>query len=171
MWLTILQLTVCLLLNAIFCTICRGADPKTITPYDQPPEAPTTPEALQLLGISGSRPVREMLHDRPGWFNQLPPPNGSEDPIDPLGETNEALITKGLKAKTLTAFIDGYVDRIEHYYDNDKGTNKELIDWLAKNPAIRRDFWLAISPQFDDAAGAMRVLNDLRQHNAKGVEK
>ncbi len=39
------------------------------------------------------------------------------------------------------------------------------------NAELRGDFWLALSPQFDDAKVAMAVLDDLHRHDAEAVKR
>lgn len=163
-------LSLCWSTAALAATAATSASNATTAP---PAMATTTaPDAATiraLLGISSAEPVQVSSVDHPGWFQPQPPLHGLADPIDPLGTLDAALVEKGLNAKDLKRFTDGYVDRIEQAATAGAAAPAGLLAWLSAHPAIRREFWLALSPQFDDAQHAMEVLDRLRQHNAAAV--
>jgi hypothetical protein len=105
-----------------------------------------------------------------GYFRK-PPPNGFDDPIEALSDADRKVIGKPLSPKDLKAFTDGYVERIEADAIAHANPAPDLLAWLKAHPEIRREFWLALSPQFDNTAGAIAVLDALRRRNAKAVEK
>lgn len=116
--------------------------------------------------IKNDDPVKVTI-DASGRYWRKPPPNGFSDPITPpvLGEVGK----KGLDAKVMGAFTDAYVDAIEQLHAKD--VSAEFVAWLKAHAEIRRDFWLALSPQFDDAKQAIAVLDELRKHDEKRVEQ
>ncbi len=83
---------------------------------------------------------------------QLPPLNG-----------------KSIDTKTMNAFHNAYVDAIEKHHAT--SVPSALASWFKSHESIRKDFWLALSPQFDEAKSACAIMEDLRAHNAKAVEQ
>lgn len=116
--------------------------------------------------VAVQQPVIMMVD--PGRWREYPPPGDLNDPIAPLGEGDAATFARKPDAAGLKRFLAGYVDRIETHYRS-KAT-PELLAWLAAHPAIRRDFWLALDPTYDEVAAALAILDDLRSRNAKAVE-
>ena len=116
--------------------------------------------------IKNDHPVKVTV-DASGRYMRRPPPNGFADPITPpaLPEIGK----KGLDAKAMTAFTDAYVNAIEQHHA--AAMNDPLAAWLKAHAEIRRDFWLALSPQFDDAQQAIAVFDELRKHDEKRVEQ
>jgi hypothetical protein len=116
--------------------------------------------------IKNDEPVKVTI-DASGRYWRKPPPNGFSDPITPpaLPEVGK----KGIEAKAMTAFTDAYVDAIETRHA--ASLNDDFATWLKAHAEIRRDFWLALSPQFDEAKQAIAVLDDLRKHDEKRVEQ
>ena len=116
--------------------------------------------------IKRAEPVKVPI-DASGRFWRKAPPNGFADPVTPpaLPEVGK----KGIEAKAMTAFTDAYVDAIEKHYAS--ALNDDIAGWLKAHAEIRRDFWLALSPQFDDVAKAVEVLDALRKHDEKRVEQ
>ena len=111
-------------------------------------------------------PVKVAM-DASGRYWLKAPPNGFADPITPpaLPEVGK----KGIEAKAMTAFLDAYVDAIEQHHA--AAVDGDFAAWLKAHAEIRRDFWLALSPQFDEAAKAVEILDALRKHDAKRVEQ
>ena len=137
---------------------CSAAEPVLIAPASQDSEPAAT---------ATDRPVRQYV--APSTWRQLPAVDRDADPIAPLAAADIAALAKPLDAKAMTAFLAGCVDRLEARYAAKAGPG--FIAWLATHPELRRDFWLAVSPTFDDIASAMRVLDDLRLARAKAVER
>jgi transglutaminase-like putative cysteine protease len=145
----------------------HGADPAGAAA----PAAAHAPFTLVDQVLHGERePVQVSAGAGAGYYRH-PPPNGFADPIEPLSEDDRKLLGKPFAPKDLKAFTDGYVDRIEAYYAARANPAPDFSAWLKAHPEIRREFWLAISPQFDDAAGAIGVLDTLRKRSPKAVEK
>jgi hypothetical protein len=115
--------------------------------------------------VENLRPVREMRLG--GGYRTAPPLNGWTDPVAPLGDGDEAALAKPTPA-VISACIDGYVDRIEAHHLATAQAAPELIAFFRANPAVRREFWLALSPQFDDAGRALDIMEELR---AKGEKR
>ena len=115
-------------------------------------------EPVELIAQPGAAVVRAA------------PPNGFADPIAPLEPEDRALLGKAITPKAFAAFMAAYVDRIETYCTTRSKPPAGFVVWLWAHPEIRREFWLALSPQFDDAQGAMRVLDTLRLHDQQAVE-
>lgn len=116
--------------------------------------------------IKRAEPVKVTI-GASGRFWRKPPPNGFADPITPpaLPEVGK----KGIDAKAMTVFTDAYVDTIEQQHAS--VVNGDFATWLKAHGEIRRDFWLALSPQFDEAAKAVEILDALRKHDGKRVEQ
>lgn len=116
--------------------------------------------------IKRAEPVKVTI-DASGRYWRKAPPNGFADPITPpaLPEVGK----KGIEAKAMTAFTDAYVDAIEKHHAS--AVDDGFATWLKAHAEIRRDFWLALSPQFDDVAKAVEILDALRKHDGKRVEQ
>jgi len=125
---------------------------------------------LQNDIVHSEHPVKVTLGAE-GYYRLLPPPNGFADPIEVPADSADKSAAKDAEAKRMKAFTDAFVDRIETNYLPKVGASADFLTWLKAHPDIRRDFWLALSPQFDDAKAAVLVLDTLRQHNTKTVEK
>lgn len=116
--------------------------------------------------IKNDEPVKVTI-DASGRYWRKPPPNGFGDPIK--APSLPDIGKKGIEAKAMAAFIDAYVDAIEQHHA--AALNADFATWLKAHGEIRRDFWLALSPQFDEAAQAIAVLDELRKHDEKRVEQ
>ncbi len=114
--------------------------------------------------IKNDQPVKVTV-DASGRYMLRPPLNGFTDPITP--PTLPEIGKKGFDAKAMIAFTDAYVDAIEKHHA--AALNDPLAAWLKSHAEIRRDFWLALSPQFDDAEQAIAVFDQLRKHDEKRV--
>ncbi len=125
--------------------------------------------SIQLHIYHGLREPVEVIAHLGDPVMRTAPPNGFEDPIAPPTPEERALVGKGATPKAFATFIAAYVDRIEAYDIAKAKPPTGFIAWLRLHPAIRRTFWLALSPQFDDAEGAMKVLDTLRLHNEAAV--
>jgi hypothetical protein len=104
------------------------------------------------------------------WKN-VEAPGPEADPVDALGEGDEAVLAKPLTPVLVASFIDRYVDRIEAYYATAVTVPPAFAEWLKAHPAIRKEFWLAISPRYDDAGKVVAILDELRARDAKRCEK
>jgi hypothetical protein len=120
--------------------------------------------------LRSAEPVKVTLGAK-GYYHLLPPPNGFSDPIEPPAEASIQAGAKDAEARRMKAFTDTYVERIEQWYLLKVAASADFTAWLAAHPDVRRDFWIALSPQFDDAANAVKVLDELRLHNSKAVER
>ncbi len=113
--------------------------------------------------VEEAQPVRRYLLGR---YQRLPPPNGWADPIAPLSAEDVAALVKPTP-KSWQSLLDGYVDRIEAWHVEHSQPSADLLVFLKANPAVRKEFWRAIDPRFDDATAACRILDELRAKDAK----
>jgi hypothetical protein len=116
--------------------------------------------------LNSEKPVKVAV-DPSGWYRKKAPPNGFNDPIQ-IPDL-PVLSGKPLDAKAIKAFSDTYVAAIEKHYAAD--IPADLAKWFAANPDIRKDFLLALSPQFDEIKNAFEVFNALRIHDEKALIK
>ena len=149
-------------LPAVF-LLANGWAAEPIVPGE--PIAPAGEEAAPPS--KQDRPVRQYI--RPSTWYNLPALSVGDDPIAPLSPADTTALAKPLDAKAMTAFLARCVDRIEGHYA--AKAEPGFITWLATLPDLRRDFWLALSPRFDDVPAAIRVLDELRTARAKAVAK
>jgi hypothetical protein len=116
--------------------------------------------------LHNDKPVK-VSKDATGRYWRSEPLNGFDDPIAaPVVPESGG---KSFDAKTMKTFADAYVDAIEQKHQ--ATMTPPFAEWLKAHPDIRRDFWLALSPQFDEAKAAVAVLETLRQHKVGAVEK
>ena len=113
--------------------------------------------------VTDPRPVRTFS---PGRGRRQPPPGGWTDPVKPLGETDPAALAKPAPA-VWKAVLDGYVERIEEWATSAAKPTPELLAFLKAHPELRREFWRAIDPRFDQVAAACRILDELRGRDEK----
>lgn len=137
-----------LLLPGLCILACSAAEPA-------PPAAAT------------DRPVRHYV--APSTWRNLPALDRDADPIVPLSAADVAALAKPFDAKAIAAFLAGCVDRIQAGHA--AKIDPDLLVWLAARPDLRRDFWLALAPGFDDVAAAAKVLDELRRTRAKAVDR
>lgn len=113
--------------------------------------------------VDDAQPVRHFLLGR---YHRLPPPNGWADPIAPLGADDAAAFVKPT-AKTWSALLDKYVDRIEAWHLEKSNPSPDLIAFFKANPGVRKEFWRALDPRFDDATAACRIMDEFRAKDPK----
>ena len=126
-------------------------------------EAPFTMEKDIL---HNNEPVKVTI-DATGRYWRREPLNGFADPIAVPAVPDGG--GKVYDAKMMKAFSDAYVDASEQKHQ--ATMTPAFAEWLKAHADIRRDFWLALSSQFDDAKAAVAILDALRQHKAEAVEK
>ena len=122
-----------------------------------------------LVAAPGAKPVPEWVDDAlpvrkflpTGQYFRLPPPNGWEDPIAALDDTDVANLAKP-SAATWSRLLDGHIDRIEAWHIANSAPPSGLITFLKANPNVRREFWRALDTRFDDAKAACEIFDALR---------
>ncbi len=122
-----------------------------------------------LVAAPGAKPVPEWVEDAlpvrkflpGGRYFRLPPPNGWDDPIVALDDTDVANLAKPTPA-TWSRLLDGHLDRIEAWHVEHSAPPAGLITFLKANPGARREFWRALDLRFDDAHAACEILDELR---------
>lgn len=101
-----------------------------------------------------------------GYFRRKPAP-AFTDPVTPLSAEELTQVAKGrVKVDDLT---ESFVDRIEAHARESGALGAELDAFLAEHEDLRRAFWLAIDPAYDDLGGACAVLDRLRQEGPETV--
>jgi hypothetical protein len=103
--------------------------------------------------------------DKPGWFHEEDPPC-SVDPVPGLTAGEIEKVKSSLDDPLVEALIASTIDRIETTYTERNRPPEGFTFWLGENPEIRRTFWLALSPYYDNIRGAMKVLNQLRMEES-----
>ena len=115
---------------------------------------------------AGQEPLkiaRRFTVDKPGWsYEEKPRP---DDPVLPLTPEEAARLEGGVTEAACAALLEGYLDRIEETWTRLHTPPPELIPWLRKNPDLRRAFWQALNPHYDNISGAMRLLDQLRSED------
>ncbi|MDA3960615.1 MAG: hypothetical protein PF961_07475 [Planctomycetota bacterium] len=93
------------------------------------------------------------------------------DQADPAGQANSALLAmpKRISTKQIDPLVDDLVTRIAAGYAST--TPPALSTWLDAHPDIRKAFWLAIDPVFDDPTAAIAVMDELVRHDSERAEK
>jgi hypothetical protein len=130
--------------------------------------------AVMLVGVAGAKPAPDWVDDAlpvrkfepTGRYYRLPPPNGWDDPVKALDDTEIATLTKPTAA-TWARLLDGHINRIEAWHVEHSAPPAELITFLKANPGVRKEFWRALDPRFDDVQAACRILNELRLSDEK----
>jgi hypothetical protein len=123
---------------------------------------PTTASSAKPDTQQAPPPDRTIrVADADGWWRPGKP-FATEDPIQPFAGDPP---TKAFQGKELAEFVDAYVGRIEEHYASQAPDG--FISWLGAHAQLRRDFWLALSPLYDDVKAAMGVLDQLRAHDEK----
>ena len=87
-----------------------------------------------------------------------------------LTKEEKDLLKKKIRKKLLKTVLKSYLDRLEKYYSEKYETPKELLTFLQKNPTIRKNFWLAISPRFDDIPDVIQIFDQLRRKYPKKIK-
>jgi len=129
----------------------RAETCKTKAPLKKDPWKPTLAKTLAYR------------HNRPGGTVRGEPFQ-TVDPVEGLTEPEREKVLAGLDDVMCEELLHTYVDRVETTYLSAAGTPpKGLVAWLDVNPMVRRTFWLALSPYYDDIAQAMKVLDSLRR--------
>ncbi len=67
--------------------------------------------------------------------------------------------------------IADLIDRIEAYYEEQGFVSEDLQTWLTKHKHIRREFWLAIHPNLDDAQAVIAFFDNLRTSRSDTFEE
>ncbi len=123
---------------------------------------------LVLVPEPGAVPIPDWVEEAQpvrvyelGRYRRLPPPNGWGDPVAALGAQDADALAKPT-AKTWEALLAGYIERIEAWHVAHSSPAAGLVAFLAAHPDVRRDFWPAIDPRFDDGAAACRIFDELR---------
>lgn len=126
-----------------------------------------------LFPVPGAKPVPDWVDDpqpvrlfQLGRYRRLPPPNGWDDPVAPLGDGDEAALGKPNPA-AWQKVIAGEIDRIEAYQVAQGAPSAELVAFLKAHPDVRSEFWRALDPRFDDAKAACRIMDELRAPDEK----
>ena len=127
-----------------------------------------------LVAAPGAKPVPEWVDDAlpvrkflpTGQYFRLPPPNGWDDPIAALDDTDVANLAKP-SAATWSRLLDGHIDRIEAWHIANSAPPAGLITFLKANPNVRREFWRALDTRFDDAKAACQIFDELRTLDEK----
>lgn len=109
------------------------------------------------------RPVRDF---KLGHYLRLPPPGGWLDPVAALGADDAAALVKPTSA-AWTALLDSHLKRLEEWHVAHSSPSAGLIEFLKTHPDIRREFWCALDPRFDDATAACRIFDELRTADEK----
>lgn len=147
-----------ILILALVGTVCTAGAVEQRPPPD-PADAPAADRSsLAMPQQPASTPVRTPAQ-RVGAYYHKPP----LAPRDPIAATDGTLPAKPFDAKALPLFLDAYAARVEAHHA--AAAPEGLLPWLAANQQLRRDFWLALSPCFDDAPAAMAVLDTIRRHD------
>ncbi len=113
--------------------------------------------------VTDPQPVRIFS---PGRGRRQPPPGGWADPVKPLGEPDAAALAKPTPV-VWKAVLDGYVDRIEAWATTAGTPTPELLAFFKAHSDLRREFWRAIDPRFDQVAAACGILDELRRRDEK----
>jgi hypothetical protein len=126
-----------------------------------------------LTAIPGAQPAPEWVDDpQPvreyalGRGRHLPPPGGWSDPVAAL-EGDEAAALAKPTPTGWTKLLAAHLDRIEAWHQAHSAPTPALIDFLHTHPEIRKEFWRALDPRFDDATAACRILDELRADDEK----
>ena len=127
-----------------------------------------------LVASPGAKPVPEWVDDAlpvrkflpTGQYFRLPPPNGWDDPIPALDDTDRANLLKP-SGSTWSKLLEGHIDRIETWHVANSSPPAGLITFLKANPNVRREFWRALDTRFDDAKNACRIVDELRTPDEK----
>ncbi|MHC5036086.1 MAG: hypothetical protein ACYTHM_02120 [Planctomycetota bacterium] len=100
--------------------------------------------------------------NRPG-LGQFVGPMRTEDPVAGLSPEVCDQIKRNLPDSQCQELIERFVDRIEKTYTAMVKPPVGLLPWLKGNPELRRTFWLALSPYYDDIGKAMELMDLFRR--------
>lgn len=123
-----------------------------------------------VTSITFSQEKNAVVYVGPSTWQESAPIS-TNDPVPPLGEGEEKLISEKMDEKTIKQLIDSFVDRTEASYTGKYTAPEGFIEWLKANPQLRSTFWLALNPYYDNIGKAMEVLNELRNSDTKAVER
>ncbi|MHC4601279.1 MAG: hypothetical protein ACYS47_19970, partial [Planctomycetota bacterium] len=91
-------------------------------------------------------------------------PFRTEDPVPGPGKKEIAAIRTDLSDALVDRLVASHLDRIEKAYIPLAGTIPDgFLEWLRDHGEVRRVFWPALSPHYDDIGAAIRVLDALRR--------
>lgn len=149
--------------TAILFWVCAlvGAEPSTAGALSASAAAVVPPAASAL-------PLVRIYADPGRW--RLYKPLRTADPAAGLGEGDAQALARPDR-KAVDGFVTRYVERIERAWLPMAEPAPELQEWLKAHPAVRREFWLALDPYYDDPKAACAVLESLRQRDAKRLER
>ncbi|MEB3270000.1 MAG: transglutaminase domain-containing protein, partial [Leptolyngbya sp.] len=106
------------------------------------------PPAQQYQYISGNR----------FFYRNIPA--DAQDPVVALTESEQsALLSRKIKAIEI---LPAYLNRIEAWLLDSQALGADLAAWLREKPLLRRSLLLALDPFLDRPAGALQVLERLR---------
>jgi hypothetical protein len=108
-------------------------------------------------------PVREFIV---GKYKMLPPPGPAADPVPALDDADRTALAKPT-AKTWEQLVERFADRCGATYAAKHPLPEGLAAWFEAHAKERREFWLALDWHFDDIAGAIAILEELRAADAK----
>lgn len=127
--------------------------------------------ALTLLGLgllAAAEAERVYIHQGGGRFTWREAPAD----VDPAGAPAGAILATldgRIGDKQIEAVVTDLVDRIEAAHAT--SVDASVVAWLGERPEIRRAFWLALDPRYDDPAAAVAVLGALIAHDVERVER
>ncbi|MFW5844649.1 MAG: hypothetical protein ACOCXJ_00310 [Planctomycetota bacterium] len=112
-------------------------------------------------------PVGEVYRFLPGGsWRRTKAADNQPDPVPGLTDEEAAAARQRVRVSTL---LRAYVDRIAAAHGD--LVDPELQEWLAQREDLRNAFWLALDPRYDDAAGAIAMLDRLRRERPESVER
>ena len=126
-----------------------------------------------LAAVPGTQPAPAWVDDaqpvheyQPGRSRRLPPPGGWLDPVAALADDDAATLAKPTPAGW-SKLLAGHLDRLEAWHIAHSAPAPALVDFLHAHPDIRKEFWRALDPHFDDAKAACRIMEELRADDEK----
>jgi hypothetical protein len=124
--------------------------------------------AAPAAAVERFRQVYKHDKTKPGYYWMLKA--NPDDPVVGLTKVEAELFKTGITEARIENLMKAYVDRTEDHYAKKCKMPEGFLDWLQKRKKLRRTFWIALDPHYDNVPGAVNVLDELRRQEREKVD-